>query len=86
MVRVISVHHFLKQEISLVDEVLDVAAVPPDILLLVQSNHTISVKNLSAINDPGYSIPTVDDIIKIIYSMQGIYIYIFIFKLIIYLL
>lgn len=71
MVRVISVHHFLKQEINSVDEIIDVAAVPPDILLLVQSNHTISVKNLSIVNDPGYSIPTVDDILKIIYSIQG---------------
>lgn len=74
MVRVISVHHFLKQEINSVDEIIDVAAVPPDILLLVQSNHTISVKNLSIVNDPGYTIPTVDDILKIIYSIQGNYI------------
>lgn len=71
MVRVINVHNFVKQEITSIDESIGIAAVPPDILLLAQPNNTILVKNLLLIDDAGYSIPTVDQVIKIIYSIQG---------------
>lgn len=71
MVRVISVYNFLKQEISSIDESVDVAEVPPDILLLAQPNNTILVKDLSQIKDPGYTIPTVDQVVKIVYSANG---------------
>ncbi|EEB20087.1 hypothetical protein Phum_PHUM601870 [Pediculus humanus corporis] len=74
MVRVISVYNFLKQEISSIDESVDVAEVPPDILLLAQPNNTILVKDLSQIKDPGYTIPTVDQVVKIVYSVNGNYI------------
>lgn len=71
MVRVISVHNFLKQDISSVDELIDLAVVPPDILLLAQSDHTIFVKDLSLVNDCGFNILTVDQVIKIVYSIHG---------------
>lgn len=71
MVRVISVYNFLKQEITSIDESVDAIAVPPNLLCLVQPNNTILVKNLTLISDVGYTIPTVDQAVKIVYSLQG---------------
>ncbi|KAK6641856.1 hypothetical protein RUM44_013574 [Polyplax serrata] len=73
MVRVITVHNFQKQDITSVEEPISIAAVPPDILLLALSNNTIAVKDLQT-SDVDYFIPTVDQVIAIVYSIQGNYI------------
>lgn len=70
MVRVITVHNFQKQDITSVEEPISIAAVPPDILLLALSNNTIAVKDLQT-SDVDYFIPTVDQVIAIVYSIQG---------------
>ncbi|XP_059478849.1 BLOC-2 complex member HPS3 [Neocloeon triangulifer] len=71
MVRVISVHHFVSQEIQPVDEPLAVASATPDKLLIALPIHAVEVRDLRRGALPTHCFPTVDEVRFLTHCIQG---------------
>ncbi|CAB3376857.1 Hypothetical predicted protein [Cloeon dipterum] len=71
MVRVISVHHFVSQEIQPVDEPLAVASATPDKLLVALPIHAVEVRDLRKGALPTHCFPTVDEVRFLTHCTQG---------------
>lgn len=72
MVRVISVHHFVSQEIQPIDEPAAVTTAPPDKLLIALPIHAVEVRDLRKGGVPSHCFPTVDEVKTITHCTQGI--------------
>lgn len=71
MVRVISVHHFVSQDIHTCEDPVAAATAPPDYLLLALSQHVVEVRDLSKGGDVSFSFPTVDQAQQLLHCCTG---------------
>jgi len=71
MVRVISVHHFVCQDIHTCEDPVAATTAAPDYLLLALSQHVVEVRDLSKGGDVVFSFPTVDQAHQMLHCCHG---------------
>jgi len=71
MVRVISVHHFVRQDIHTCEDPVAATTAAPDYLLLALSQHVVEVRDLSKGGDVAFSFPTVDQAHQMLHCCHG---------------
>jgi hypothetical protein len=71
MVRVISVHHFVSQDIHICEDPVAATTAAPDYLLLALPQHVVEVRDLSKGGDVAFSFPTVDQAHQMLHCCHG---------------
>jgi hypothetical protein len=71
MVRVISVHHFVSQDIHTCEDPVAATTAAPDYLLLALPQHMVEVRDLSRGGDVVFSFPTVDQAHQMLHCCHG---------------
>ncbi|KAL3270567.1 hypothetical protein HHI36_021104 [Cryptolaemus montrouzieri] len=74
MVRVISVHHFISQNVQTVEQPTACTTAPPDRFLLALMSNCIEVRDLGNNAEVLFTFPTVDEVAQICYSLNGDYV------------
>ncbi|XP_021913117.1 Hermansky-Pudlak syndrome 3 protein isoform X3 [Zootermopsis nevadensis] len=74
MVRVISVHHFVSQDIHTCEDPVTAATAPPNYLLLALPQHVVEVRDLSKGGGVSFSFPTVDQAQQMLHCCNGNYV------------
>lgn len=74
MVRVISVHHFVSQDIHTCEDPVAATTASPDYLLLALSQHQVEVRDLSKGGDVTLRFPTVDRARQVLHCCCGNYV------------
>ncbi|KAK7788466.1 hypothetical protein R5R35_014523 [Gryllus longicercus] len=74
MVRVMSVHHFVSQDIHTCEDPLAVTTAPPDLLLLALPQHIVDVRDLSKGGTTAFMFPTVDEVQVLVHCCTGNYV------------
>lgn len=71
MVRVISVHHFVRQDIHTCEDPVAATTAAPNYLLLALPQHVVEVRDLSKGGDVVFSFPTVDQAHQMLHCCHG---------------
>lgn len=71
MVRVISVHHFVSQDIHTCEDPVAATTASPDYLLLALPQHQVEVRDLSKGGDVTLRFPTVDQARQVLHCCHG---------------
>ncbi|KAJ4435469.1 hypothetical protein ANN_18085, partial [Periplaneta americana] len=74
MVRVISVHHFVSQDIHTCEDPVAVTTAPPDYLLLALPQHVVEVRDLAKGGSIVFNFPTVDQVHQMLHCCNGNYV------------
>lgn len=71
MVRVISLHNFINQNIQTVEQPTACTVAPPDKLLLALTSNCVEVRDLKNGSEVLFTFPSVDEVIQIVHCQNG---------------